>query len=104
MGSLDEVMRSDAGEELPLRGGFEFPLGPLATLHTANLTPDRETGIGRYADGELFRMLRYNVKPDGRASIAPLMPFAHMADDDLVATTSPTAWHAIRRWTRRRED
>jgi mono/diheme cytochrome c family protein len=88
MGSLDEVLRSDAGEELPLKGGFEFPLGPIATLYTANLTPDRETGIGRYPDGPLFRMLRHNVKPDGRASIAPLMPFANMADDDLVAIVS----------------
>jgi hypothetical protein len=33
-------------------------------------------------------MLRHNVKPDGRASIAPMMPFAHMADDDLVAIVS----------------
>jgi mono/diheme cytochrome c family protein len=88
MGSLDEVLRSDAGEELPLRGGFEFPIGPIATLYTANLTPDRDTGIGRYTDGELFRMLRHNVKLDGRASIAPLMPFANMADDDLVAIVS----------------
>ena len=33
-------------------------------------------------------MLRHNVKPDGRASLAPLMPFANMADEDLVAVVS----------------
>jgi mono/diheme cytochrome c family protein len=88
MGSLDEVLRSDAGEELPLRGGLEFPIGPIVVYHTANLTPDRDTGIARYTDGELFRMLRHNVKPDGRASLAPLMPFANMADNDLVAIVS----------------
>jgi mono/diheme cytochrome c family protein len=88
MASVDEVMRSDAGEDLPLRGGLRFPLGPLAVLHTANLTPDRDTGIGRYTDGQLFRLLRHNVKPDGRASVAPLMPFANMADQDLVAIVS----------------
>jgi mono/diheme cytochrome c family protein len=88
MGSLDEVLRSDAGEELPLQGGLEFPIGPIVVFHTANLTPDAETGIGRYSDGQLFRLLRHNVKPDGRASLAPLMPFANMADEDLVAIVS----------------
>ena len=88
VGSLAEVMRSDVGEELPLRGGLEFPIGPIAVFHTANLTPDSETGIGRYTDGQLFRMLRHNVKTDGRASLAPLMPFANMADEDLVAIVS----------------
>lgn len=88
MGSLAEVLRSDAGEELPLRGGLAFPIGPIAVYYTANLTQDRATGIARYTDGQLFRMLRHNVKPDGRASLAPLMPFANMADDDLVAIVS----------------
>ncbi|MDA1185641.1 MAG: cytochrome C [Acidobacteria bacterium] len=88
MNNLAEVMRSEAGEELPLRGGLEFPIDPLAVFYTANLTPDPDTGIGRYTDGQLFRMLRHNVKPDGRASLAPLMPFANMADDDLVAIVS----------------
>jgi mono/diheme cytochrome c family protein len=88
MSSVAEVMRSDAGEELPLRGGLEFPIGPLVVFHTANLTPDTDTGIGRYTDGELFRMLRHNVKADDRASLAPLMPFANMADGDLVAIVS----------------
>lgn len=88
MNSLADVMRADAGEELPLRGGLEFPIGPIAVFHTANLTSDPETGIGRYTDGQLFRMLRHNVKPDGRASLAPLMPYANMADEDLVAIVS----------------
>jgi mono/diheme cytochrome c family protein len=88
VGGLQELVRTDGGEELPMKGGLEFPLGPIAVLYTANLTPDTETGIGRYSDGELFRMLRHNVKPDGRASVAPLMPFASMADDDLVAIVS----------------
>jgi mono/diheme cytochrome c family protein len=86
--SVDEAMRADAGEELPMTGGMPFPIGPLGVLYTANLTPDRDTGLGRYSDGQLFRLLRHNVKPDGRASLAPVMPFANMADDDLVAIVS----------------
>jgi len=88
MNNVAEVARSEAGEELPLRGGLEFPINPLAVFDTANLTPDPDTGIGRYTDGQLFRMLRHNVKANGRASLAPLMPFANMADEDLVAVVS----------------
>lgn len=71
-----------------MKGGLAFPLGPIGVFYTANLTPDADTGIGRYPDSELFRLLRHNVKPNGRASIAPLMPFTNMADDDLVAIVS----------------
>lgn len=88
VGSLEEVMRADAGERLPMSGGWEIPIGPIAVLYSANLTPDPETGIGRYTDGEILRLRRHNVKPDGRPSLAPMMPFANMADDDLVAIVS----------------
>jgi len=33
-------------------------------------------------------MLRYAVRPDGRASSRPLMPFGDMSDDDVVAILS----------------
>ena len=54
MSSLDEVLRSDAGEELPLRGGLEFPIGPIVVYHTANLTPDPETGSAATAMASCF--------------------------------------------------
>ena len=88
VGDLQEMVRADGGEELPMRGGMELRVGPVAVLYAANLTPDPDTGIGRYTDGELFRLLRHNVKPNGRATIAPLMPFTNMADNELVAIVS----------------
>uniref|UniRef100_UPI0035932402 cytochrome C n=1 Tax=Aquiflexum sp. TaxID=1872584 RepID=UPI0035932402 len=39
-------------------------------------------------DGELFRMMRHAVKPDGTATLSVLMPFWDMADEDLVAVVS----------------
>lgn len=86
--TIEDMARSDAGESIPMKGGLEFPLGPVGTLSMANLTPDAETGIGRYTDRQLFRLLRHGVKPDGTATLWPLMPFQHMADDDLVAIVS----------------
>ena len=88
VGSYEEAMRADAGEDIPMAGGWTFEMGPLGSITTANLTSDEETGLGRYSDGEVFRMLRHNVKPDGHTSIAPMMPFANMADEDLIAIVS----------------
>ncbi|MEA2465222.1 MAG: hypothetical protein QOJ98_2969 [Acidobacteriota bacterium] len=76
----------EQGATPPLSGGnrFSFPPG---TFYSPNLTPDKETGIGRYTDGQLARMLRYGVRPDGRAAL-PFMEFQHLSDEDLTAVIS----------------
>jgi mono/diheme cytochrome c family protein len=86
--SGEDIARADAGEEVAMRGGMVFELGPVGRLVTPNLTPDARTGIGRYSDRQLFRMMRHLIKPDGSASLWPLMPFHQMGDDDLVAVVS----------------
>jgi mono/diheme cytochrome c family protein len=78
--------RLDAGEELPLVGGYELRL-PLGVLRSPNITPDRETGIGRYSDGQLARMLRHGVRPNGRAAF-PVMEFQNLIDEDVIAVLS----------------
>jgi mono/diheme cytochrome c family protein len=86
--SVAEMIAADAGENIPLKGGAEFPLGPIGTIYPRNLTPDPTTGIGRYSDAEVFRMMRHAVKPDGTATLSVLMPFWDMADEDLIAVVS----------------
>jgi len=83
-----DFVASDQGKEVPLKGGLKFPMGPLGSMYTRNLTPDQATGIGRYSDEQLFRMMRHGIRPDGLASMPVLMPFWKMADDDLVAVVS----------------
>ena len=78
-----------AGEQLPLAGGYEFKIPP-GTFRAPNITPDQETGIGRYSDEQLARMIRYGVRHDGRAAI-PFMEFQKLADEDVVALLSFTA-------------
>ena len=85
---IKEMIAADGGENIPLIGGIRFPMGPLGSISPANLTPDPETGIGRYKDGEIFRMMRHTVKPDGTATLSLFMPFWNMADEDLVAVVS----------------
>src|SRR5262245_51629137 len=46
----------------PLSGGTQFVL-PIGTITTPNITPDSATGIGRFSDGQLARVLRHGVRP-----------------------------------------
>jgi mono/diheme cytochrome c family protein len=72
------------GEDLS--GGIAWNL-PVGTFRAPNITPDRETGAGRYRDEELARALREGVHPSGRAML-PFMPFANLTDADLTAVLS----------------
>ena len=76
----------DAGERVPLSGGYTFEIG-IATLHTPNLTPDKETGIGNISDGKIARMLRHNVRSNDQAAI-PFMEFQNLSQEDLIAILS----------------
>ena len=91
---------ADRGERPALVGGQPFALAPLGVIYSANLTPDPETGIGRYTDPQIARLLRYAVRPNGRATARPLMAFDSMSDDDMTAVISylrsqPPVRHAV---------
>ena len=50
-----------------------------------NITPDRETGLGNWTDGEKIRAIREGISRDGRV-LFPLMPyskFRYMSDEDV---------------------
>ena len=52
-----------------------------------NLTPDPETGAGRWTDDQLARAIREGIAHDGRA-LFPLMPYPHyrrMSDEDVAS-------------------
>ena len=72
-----------AGMSRPPQG---FPANP------SNLTPDEETGIGKWSEAEFVQTLRTGVNPQGR-KLHPFMPreVGRMTDDDL---------HAIYRYLR----
>lgn len=78
---ISQKNRLAAGEALPLIGGFGLEL-PFGTMYAPNITPDKETGIGNYTNGELYRMMRHNIMRNGRASIE-FMPFTNMSEYDV---------------------
>lgn len=52
-----------------------------------NITPDKETGIGNWTDGEIFRAITAGVDKDGKF-LAPMMPyqlFSKMDREDIYA-------------------
>jgi mono/diheme cytochrome c family protein len=67
-----------------LAGGVAFAT-PVGTLYSSNITPDAETGIGRYELADFMRLMRFGVAPGGRR-VYPAMPYpsyARMTDADL---------------------
>ena len=86
--SWNALEKLSEGVRIPLSGGLRIELKPLGAVYSKNLTPDTETGIGRYSDAQVARMMRWGVRPDGRASLYPMMPFGDMSEDDLVAIIS----------------
>lgn len=80
------------GPEAPARRGrgvvlSDFMKGLPGRVVPPNLTPDRETGLGTWTDGEKIRAIREGVDKDGRA-LFPMMPhqaFRRFSDDDVEA-------------------
>ncbi|HEX6098153.1 MAG TPA: c-type cytochrome [Thermoanaerobaculia bacterium] len=85
-------------------GGFiwDKKIGFPGTLAAANLTPDPETGLGQWTDGEILRAMREGVDREGKA-LFPIMPYGHyrhMSDDDAKAIVAYLRTLAPQRYAR----
>ena len=75
---------------VPGRKEFAGGLGinlPFGTLYSTNITPDTETGIGKYTDRDFLNALQHGTRRDG-ARLYPAMPFTsytYMSDADALA-------------------
>src|SRR5450432_744720 len=68
-------------------GGRAMPT-PFGTLYTSNVTPDRDTGIGKWTADQFYSMMHTGRSPDG-GLLYPAMPFASYtkvtrADSDAI--------------------
>ncbi|MBI5279230.1 MAG: cytochrome c [Burkholderiales bacterium] len=83
------VPRGPQGQPLMdkgLSGGFVFEDKAFRAV-APNITPDNETGIGRWTDAQLAKAIREGLRPDGSV-IGPPMPiefYRHLSDVDLAA-------------------
>ena len=70
----------------PYAGGKRIDT-PFGGIYSVNLTPDMNTGIGRWSDEDFRRAMRYGELPDG-ASNYPAFPYPHftrLTRDDVFA-------------------
>lgn len=82
----------DAATHQPLAGQtgaggrrFGREEGLPGNIYATNLTPDPETGLGNWSDGEIIRAVREGVSKDGHA-LFPIMPYPNyrqMSDADV---------------------
>jgi mono/diheme cytochrome c family protein len=66
-----------------LAGGLPVPT-PFGTIYSSNITPDVETGIGRWPEAAFRRAMRSGVDRDGR-HLYPTFPYDHfinVSDED----------------------
>jgi len=59
----------------PLAGGRAIAT-PFGTFYTPNITPDRETGIGKWSDADFLRALRKGAP--GRLELLPGVPLSEL--------------------------
>ena len=67
-------------------GGLEVP-EKFGTWRSPNITPDPETGIGKWTDEQIIAAVREGKRPDG-SMIKPIMPYLFynaLSDDDAKA-------------------
>ena len=83
------TQRDEKGRVIPergLSGGFVFDEKPFKA-YAKNITPDPETGIGKWTEAQLIRAIREGLRPDG-SLIGPPMPihlYRRISDDDARA-------------------
>lgn len=94
------------------RGGADYAGGlgietPFGTVFAGNLTPDAETGLGRWTPGQFWRALHHGRSADGRL-LYPVFPYTsytqvNRTDSDalfaylrsLPAVAQPNRAHAL---------
>ena len=70
----------------PFAGGLAIET-PFGVIWSPNITPDPDTGIGRWNDGEFVRALQYGIRNDGKR-LYPAMPypeFSKVSTEDVLA-------------------
>lgn len=55
------------------------------TIHSANLTSDKETGIGNWTEDQFVKTVRFGLKPDGTSTRYPMIPFVQLTNSEVRA-------------------
>ena len=90
-------------------GGGEIFRTPMGTVVSANITPDKDTGIGKWSEqdflNKFYQYRKYvemaspKIGPES-FTLMPWLPFCQMAEEDLKAIltflkTQPPVYNAV---------
>jgi mono/diheme cytochrome c family protein len=77
---------TDAANEGAFLAGGRSLATPFGTFYTSNITPDPETGIGRWSTGEFVQAMTRGVSPEGHDYYPafPYTSYANMTVQDLA--------------------
>lgn len=73
----------------PFAGGRPLVL-PFGTIYTPNITPDPDTGIGKWSDAQFLKAVHQGIAADG-SRLYPAFPYASytlLTDADVIAIKS----------------
>ena len=54
-------------------------------ITSLNITPDEETGIGKWSEEQFINAVRNGIVPKGPSLRQPMMPFVYLTDEELKA-------------------
>lgn len=99
MGNCAECHTAPGG--VALAGGYPVPT-PFGTVYSANITPDPQTGIGRWSEAAFARAMHKGIRRDGQY-LYPAFPYTHftkVSDKDIKAIyaylmTRPGVHHKV---------
>jgi mono/diheme cytochrome c family protein len=68
-----------------LGGGNPMPDLAGRIVHTSNLTPDEETGLGKWTEAQFRRALVDGIRPDNRPLRYPMVPYRILEAEEVDA-------------------
>lgn len=85
LGGCHSCHTDPAKKDAPLAGGLALAT-PFGTFHVPNITPDPDTGIGRWSDDDFLRAMTEGVAPDGSPYYPafPYTSYTRMQRQDLL--------------------
>jgi mono/diheme cytochrome c family protein len=83
-----------------LGGGAELLDGNGDVIVGSNITPDEETGIGKWSEADFVRAVKSGFRPDGQVLRSPMAPRSAFDDDEVASIyaylrTVPRIHHSV---------
>ncbi len=66
-------------------GGNPISTADGSKIISRNLTPDEETGIGKWTEEQFINAVKFGIHPNGPALRQPMMPFVQLTESELKA-------------------